>query len=59
MRGLVRTAVASAAVTLALAYVVGAAAVAVSWSPGGAAEPATCRRAADVTVPVWTALTDL
>lgn len=42
MRRLARLAVASAAVTLALAYVVGTAVVVVTWSPGVEAEPAAC-----------------
>lgn len=43
MRRLVRLAVASAAVTLTLAYVAFAAAVVVvTWSPGVEAEPAAC-----------------
>jgi hypothetical protein len=39
-----RVAVASAAVTLTLAYVVGAAAVVAAWSPGVEVEPASCSR---------------
>ena len=42
MRRLVRLAVASAAVTLTLAYVALAAAVVATWSPGVEAEPAAC-----------------
>jgi hypothetical protein len=42
MRRLARVAVASAAVTLTLAYVAFAAAVVVAWSPGVEAGPAPC-----------------
>lgn len=42
MRRLVRLAVASAAVTLTLAYVAIASAVVVTWSPRVEAEPAAC-----------------
>lgn len=44
MRRLARLAVASAAVTLTVAYVALAAAVVVTWSPGVEAEPAACSR---------------
>jgi hypothetical protein len=47
MRRLARVAVASAAVTLTLAYVVGAAAVVASWSPEAEVEPAACGRSTD------------
>jgi hypothetical protein len=50
MRRLVKLAVASVAVTLTIAYVFGAAAVIVSRSPSGAAEPEACRGPARPTV---------
>lgn len=53
MRRLVRLAVASAAVTLTLVYVFGAAALVVAQSPGGMAEPSGCTR------PAGPAVTDL
>lgn len=56
MRRLVRLAVASAAVALTLAYVVGAAAVVVTWSPGVEAAPAACSRETDDLRPTFTDL---
>ncbi len=44
MRRLVRLAVASAAVTLTLAFVFGAAALVVAQSPSGMPEPSACNR---------------